>query len=291
MKPSRTLVAALVLLITAAASAPAQTVERSFPLAADGTVFVDAYKGTIEVTTWERDEVQVSARIVADENRDLVALTEVTFDAERNRLRIKSDYSRAKQSKSVLGVQWGSVSLPFVHYTIKMPRTARLNIDDYKSEIRVSDLRADLLIDTYRSPIQVRNVRGDINIDTYRESINLSNVVGQVKIDGYRPTIRVDGLKGAIQVDVYRGDIEVAFDAFEGDSRIESQRADVSVTLPRDTGFYLSADVNRRGDLDGDFDVERLRRRDDGTYRGEINGGGPRLALETQRGAYRLRAR
>ncbi len=268
-------------------------VRETVTLGARGTVSIDTYKGSITVTTWDRDEVEVEARIEADENADLVELTDVEIEGRGDRVLIKSNYDRAKKKNSVLGVQWGNMSLPFVHYTIKMPRTARLSIDDYKSDIRVENLRADLAIDTYKSAIDVRGVVGDVMIDTYKNTVDLREIVGNVTVDAYRPTVRVGGLKGAIQVDTYRGDIEVAFDALEGDSRFETSRGDVAIALPRGAGFRLDADLDRRGSLTSDFDVDDLRvRRDrDTEYRGPVNGGGPLLAFETSRGSVALRAR
>ncbi len=275
MSLSRTLACFVLLSLTAGAAAAqsVKTMRETLPLDARGTVAIDSYKGSITVTTWDRNEIEIDVRIVADEDAGLVDRTDIDIETSGDRVRIKSDYDRAKMSRGLFGGRV-NVSLPFVHYTIKMPRTARLAIDDYKSDIRVADLRADLTIDTYKGTVDVRDLVGDLALETYKG------------------TVRVAGLKGALDLETYKGDVEIAFSALEGDSQVETYKGDVALVLPRQASFNLDADMNRRGRFDTDFDVARVGGdRRDTAYRGAVNGGGPRLALETTRGTYRLRAR
>ena len=59
---------ALTLLLAASPAVADRTVSKTLPLAADGKVTIDTYKGSIRVAPWDRAEVAVEARIVPDDS-------------------------------------------------------------------------------------------------------------------------------------------------------------------------------------------------------------------------------
>ena len=146
-------------------------------------------------------------------------------------------------------------SLPFVHYTVVMPATARLEIEDYKSDTKVSDLK------------------GDLNLNTYKGSVT------------------VTGIEGAARINTYKGDIHVDFARFIRASRFETHKGTFDVGLPRDSRFDLDADMGRRGGLESDFAITmRTTRSGREAMRGAVNGGGPELRFSAYRGSLRLRS-
>ncbi|MEO8026008.1 MAG: DUF4097 family beta strand repeat-containing protein [Bryobacteraceae bacterium] len=243
----------LALAVLPAFAADVKDVHRTFPLSANGQLTIDTYKGFIKVTTWDRAEVDIQARIESDDSmlqdaRDIQD-TEIRFDASSNSVRVKTDYSRIHQ--------WFrfNTSLPRVRYTISMPRTAELRIKDYKSEADVSGLRSRLDIHTYKGSVRVRDFDGSIQAYTYK---------GDMKIE-------MAGIRDRSKLDTYRGDYEL--------------------TLPRNARFDLEGDNGRRGTIDSDFPRTVRSSRDYREFRGQINGGGPVLLLKSYRGTFRLRAR
>ncbi len=266
-------------------------------LDSDGRLVIDTSKGSVTVTTWDRDEVAVDVRIVADKTDELVESTDVKVHRSGRTLRFETDYDEDAwkhiRKHGLLDMFSDGFSQPFVHYEIRMPRTARLAIDDYKSEIRVTGLQADLVIDTYKGDVEV------------------------------------DDLDGSLRLETYKGTGHVAFSRFDDDSSVDTYKGNVTLAFPRDAGFDLDADLGRRGDLDSDFDLDRRHRNDDdddddgddddddeywdddddddgddddddeywddddddddNIVRGAVNGGGPRLRLESYKGRIALR--
>ncbi len=247
-------------------SAQRKKITETVDLNANGRVQVDTYKGSIDVTTWDRNEVEIEAIIEADGNQSLVAFTEVHIRQSGNTLRIESDYKKAKQEGEKLR-NWGknNMSLPFVHYKIRMPRTADLTIDDYKSEITIESLVADLDLETYKGEARIDGVTGDIRIDTYKGEVEATN------------------LAGSLEADTYKGNITAEFAELSGDSTIDTYRGDVRLRLPRDAGFDLNANLGKNGDLDTDFGLSDVSI-EKNKYRGTIGGGGPDLEVDTYRG-------
>ncbi len=254
--------AGIVLLAAAAAqAADVKEVHRTIPLDRDGRVSVNTYKGSVTVTTWDRPEVSVDARIEPDgddrEDREKVQWTEVRISGSGGSVEIKSDYDQVRHhERGFLGLfDFESGSLPFVRYTIQMPATARLEIEDHKSDIHVSNLKADLRLNTYKG------------------------------------TARVESLDGAARVDTYKGDVRVEFARFSRGSRFDTHKGEIDVRLPRDSRFDLDADAGRHGDIDSDFAMTTHASRYRGARTtGAVNGGGPELRMTTYKGTLRIRS-
>lgn len=163
-------------------AADSKDIHRTFPLDSRGHVTIDTYKGSIRVSTWDRNEIDVAVRI--EEDGDVFAQSikraDVRFDASPSDVRITSD----TQSTFFLvdGVP------PLYHYTIKMPRTASLRIKDYKSESEVSDLAGELQVQTYKGSLQLRNHAGGLVVSTYKGEIHadFAAVTASSRIETYK---------------------------------------------------------------------------------------------------------
>src|SRR5262245_25416082 len=167
--------AALALSVAAGAQASdIKEVHKTLALDKDGRVSIHTYKGSVTVTTWDRPEVQVDARIEPGsedrEDREKVQWTEVRVSGGGSSAHINSDYDEVKHhSHGFFGLfDWDTGALPFVHYKIQMPATASLSIEDHKSDIKVSDLKADLKLDTYKGTARVANLDGAMRGETYK---------------------------------------------------------------------------------------------------------------------------
>ncbi len=247
------------LIAGAAQAADVKEVHRTLPLDPDGRLQIHTFKGSITVKTSAAAEVQISARIEPDGDdrwqQEKVEETEVRISGGGRSVEVKSDYDEVRHHR-FLGLFGGDDgSLPFVHYMIVMPATARLEIEDYKSETEVADLKGDLKLHTYKGSVTVTR------------------------------------LEGASQIETYKGDIHVDFARFVRASRFETHKGKFDVGLPKDSRFDLDADMGRRGDLGSDFAIAmRTTRSSRERMRGAVNGGGPELRFSAYRGSLRLRS-
>lgn len=248
------------------AAQASREIKKSVPLDADGRLVIDTYKGSITITTWDRAEVDISARIEADDSmwdsrrdeEEKVQDTDVRIEGSGREVRLKSDYTKLKRRhRSFWDIFDGDTgSLPFVHYTITMPRTASLKIKDYKSETSVTDVKSDISLNTYKG------------------------------------NARLVGVEGSVDLETYKGDVRIEYSALGKANRFETYKGEIEITIPRGKGFDLEANLSRRGSLRSDFNIEeryRSKRDRSKEYRTSINGGGPILRLETYKGTYRLR--
>jgi|ERR1051326_980819 hypothetical protein len=239
--------------LAAVQAAEYRDVNRTVPLSPTGMVTIDTHKGSVHVTTWDRPEVDIKARIEeepgAPMDRRRFDATEVRIDASADAVHIRTHYP-----------DWccnlTDGNNPEVRYTIQMPRMGRLTVHDHRSETEVTDLGGALDIETHRG------------------------------------TVRVHRLGGPLQLSTHRGDATVDFTAFTGNSIIDTYRGSVELSLPRDSRFDMRADLGRHAIVDTDFAMmaRTVGRRSESMH-GSVNGGGPTLELKTYRGNIRLHGR
>lgn len=226
----------------------------TFELNTDGKVLIDTYKGSIKVNTWDKAEVKVYVKIVADDNwagtdtEDQLEEVKVKFKSKDDALYIESDYKNNTSS------WFGSSTRALVNYVITMPATANLFVDDYKSDSEITGLTAN------------------INFETYKGDLDLSD------------------FKGALEIETYKGDIKIDVDELTGDSDFETYKGRITLSLPSSTAFTLDADVGRKGDLNSDFDItyKGKPKRGSDRVRGKVNGGGYKIEFETYKGDFNL---
>lgn len=293
------------LLSPSPASAQNRTLSETVSLDPNGSVSIDNHEGSIAVTTWDRDVVQYNVEIDADEGSDQLENTEIRVDRSNRSLRLETEYRERGSFFS-----WGRDTPP-VHYTLRMPRTARLTIDDHESEIDVTGLQATLRIDTHEGPIRVADHRGDVTIDSHDGRIELHNVTGRLDVDTHEADVQASNLNGDLDIDAHDGTIaverlhgafaldthdataDVSFAEFTDDVEIDTHDGRVTLNLPADVGFNLTTDFDD-ATLDSDFDLGSIRIADDDddeiNYRGAVNGGGPRVDLSAHDGRFTLRA-
>jgi hypothetical protein len=148
-----------------------------------------------------------------------------------------------------------SDNLPFVHYTIRVPKATRISIKDYKSKTTIDDLQADVELDTYKGEVAIGRLLGSLDLKTYK------------------------------------GEAKVGFAGLAGRSRFETYRGEIEIALPKGKGFDLEANLGRHANFRSDF--ERIRDSENDRRRGfemrtSVNGGGPLLRIKTDRGEVRL---
>ena len=165
----------LTVLLAASPAVADRTISKTLPLAADGKVTIDTYKGTIRVTPWDRAEVAVEARIVPDDScgsernqKEWLAATEVVIEPNGRNVRIESDYDKLEMSWGFFG---GCTSRPFVHFRVSLPRAATLKIHDYKSDTDVKDFAGHLTLETYKGTAALVGLSGTLDLKTYKGEV------------------------------------------------------------------------------------------------------------------------
>ncbi|MBI3697427.1 MAG: hypothetical protein HY238_21660 [Acidobacteria bacterium] len=194
---TRWLCAALVLgaaVFAAPVDPRTKEVRKTVDLNPDGQVAIDTYKGSITVKAWDNSRVEIYARVEPDGTardwKEKIEATEIRIDDSPDSVRIKTDYEKVKQlSRRRLSLfDWEDGTLPLVHYTIQMPRTARLRIKDYKSKTEIGSLRSEVDVDTYKGEVRISDLDGSLSLNTYKGEarVRFANLARRSRFETYK---------------------------------------------------------------------------------------------------------
>src|SRR5881392_1834639 len=202
MAMRKTLIAVCLLSIAAAAHAADKRVHKTAQLSANGSVSIDTHNGTVVVTTWNQPTVDVNARIEAGEwsSDDDVNATQINVTGSGSDVSIESDYTAVGTHFNWWGI---SRNLPLVHYTISVPATARLTINDHNSNVRITGLRNDLRVNSHNGAVELIDHDGAANIETHN------------------------------------GDIRAAYSHFSRNSSFETHNGAIEIKLPTEARLHV----------------------------------------------------
>lgn len=290
--------------------AQAQTTSGTVALDAEGTVAVDNHEGEITVNTWDRAEVRYEAVVQPENGADNPEATVVRVEEGTERFQIRTEYDESKADNDSGWFGSDNQNLMPVAYTLTVPRSARLEIDDHESEMRVQGLDGPVGIDTHEGsitltdntgateidshegPITIEEHSGRLTIDAHDSRIRLASVAGPTDIETHEGQIEAEDLRGALSIDTHDGDADLRFAELTGDVRIETHDGDFVLALPSKVGFALRTDFGDGVDLRSDVDLTSLQigtDDDDPNYAGSVNGGGPLLSFTAHDGAFEIR--
>jgi hypothetical protein len=270
---------ALCVLAGVAVAAPAVAQSKEFaktvPLPSGGYLGLHATRGSVKLTSWDRNEVEIHARIQAaprvnaDYARESVDATTVDVTSGARDVRIRSNYDKVPGASSWFSGSWKDV--PEIHYDIRAPR---------KLEIR---------LDIDRSDAAVRGFEGRVDIASDRSELNLVDVAGRITLEVDRgESSRLENVRGSLRIDGDRTDFDIELARLDDRSSIETDRGNIRIEVPKSQGLTIDADLTRRSDFDADDLTVQKRHGDERRFTADVNGGGPTLIVEADRGRIRL---
>jgi len=264
---------ALLALPIIAAGGQSKDFARTVEFSSGGELKINSTKGSVKLTGWDRNQVEISARIVmtervdADFARRAVEAVRIEVSGDARRLSIRPIYDDVPRGD----LAFLSRPLPDVNFEIQAPR------------------HMILLLDTDRTEVELRGIDGTLNLKSDRGQVTAHNVGGDIRLKMDRGgNSALSGLRGTLTVEMDRSDLTVGALEISGDSRFDVSRGEVELKLPRTQGLSVSANVGRRADFDSELPISTRKFGD--RVEGDINGGGPKLMIHTDRGKVGLKA-
>lgn len=250
-------IGACALLVVASFSmAKPATLKRSFDVEQGGSLFIDSDAGSIEVSTHNRDTIEVE---VDKRGRNADDFT-VTMDQSGDDLKI--------YGKKSSGNWFSGFSLD-VHYKVVVPTRYDVHLRTGGGGIEVANLTGDIDAHTSGGGIRVGDIIGDVDVRTSGGSIKVGEVAGNLKA-------HTSG--GSITAKITKQPTEDSALTTSGGSVTAYLAPGIAVDLEaRTSGGSVSSEIPVNGTL------KQTR------IKGEINGGGPRLKLATSGGSVRIK--
>jgi DUF4097 and DUF4098 domain-containing protein YvlB len=228
-----------------APAAQADEVNEIMDAAADGIVVVSNVAGSVEISGWTRNQVEVTGDLGS-------RVEELIFERDGDEILIKVKVPRNNN---------GGISSDL---EISIPVASSLQVQTVSADIEVSDVEGEQ---------ELESVSGDVVTEAHARDIELSSVSGDVEVQGDRQDIRsrlstvsgdvdADSLAGEFAAESVSGDIAAINGSFER-ARLETVNGDVTYHAALLDGGRLdietingTVDVEFDGDVSARFDIE-----------------------------------
>ncbi len=270
----------------------------SYPLRPGGRLTLDNFNGSVEITGWDQNSVDISGV--------KYATTEQMRDA------IKIDIAHSDDAISIRTVRpferHGSLG---ARYVIKVPRKIELDrIGDSNGAVRITNIDGTARLRTSNGSVRVMKLNGTLEAQTSNGAIEAEDVNGGVNLKTSNGRIQADAVRGPFEASTSNGGIHVhlasatghapmklattngpidlTIDASnESEIRASSSNGSITMHLPGGTHARVRA-VTTNSSIQSDFDVQTEGVQGKHSLEGTIGGGGPLLDLSTSNGHIRL---
>lgn len=240
------LLSAATLAVFTQAAAAEQNLSKRATVAPDATIDVSNVQGTVDVTAWDRNEVELTAVLESDKDR-------LEFEATEKQVRIKVDRPDHRYHDS------DDATL-----TLKVPKGVRLIVDT---------VSADITVDGVRGEQRLESVSGEVQTKAYDQPVSVHSVSGEVALTGsggkaavttenVSGTTTVSGIRGGYDGQTVSGEIDASIAAAErlkvetvsGDAVIKADLAPASRVEMKSVSGTLSLKI--KPPVDAEFEIE-----------------------------------
>jgi hypothetical protein len=254
----------------------------SYPQTAGGRFTIDNFNGSVEITGWDQNTVDVAGTKYA-ESESLLHAMQIEASSSGNAVRIKT--SRPDPNHGNMGAK----------YVIRVPRhTVLEDVRSSNGSLRVEDIDGNAHLATSNGSIHLGKIHGNVEARTSNGSVEVSEIDGSFEAETSNGGIRAhlhDTESGhPIRLSTSNGGIDLQVDSpRQNDVVASTSNGPITVRMPGNVNASLHASTNSNGSVRSDFDVvvhsgELSKHRMEGT----IGGGGPKIDLTTSNGNINL---
>ncbi|MBE3110525.1 MAG: DUF4097 family beta strand repeat protein [Acidobacteria bacterium] len=254
-----------VLLLAGSAAALADYREdfsKTLPLKAGERFSLENVNGSVTVSTWKEDKVEIKAvKVARDDEKDLKDV-EIRVDQSAGTVSVKAIWPKFRHRFNVN-----------VDFEIKVPEGVILDeVETVNGGVELTGRYGRAAVGTTNGTVTVEDASGELKASTTNGGIQVSRFEGKLQAETTNGNIRLEGLtfKDGIAAETTNGSIALAI------ASPEALNADL---LARTTNGHITVD----------FPVT-LKNLSQSKHRVEakIGQGGPEISLETTNGSIRI---
>jgi len=269
----------------------------AYPLNAAGHVSIESFNGSIEVTGWDQNTIDISGTKFGPSQ------------AAAEDLRVDVDHSPTSVSVRVVRPS-ERLHNQGARLVVKVPRTACLDrIVTSNGNIRTVDGAGPARFRTSNAAIRVDNLNGSLDAQTSNNTIEVAGIQGDVTLHTSNGSIHARDFRGSldagssnnavvavvsqpdagVRIETNNGGVDLTLPAhYRGDARASTSNHGITVRMPPDSGAHLIARTTNSS-ISSDFDMtmtagELTRNHVDA----QIGGGGAMIDLSTSNGSIRV---
>ena len=267
----------------------------NYPLKAGGRITLENMNGSIEITGWEKDSVDIiGTKYAATESilRSMRIDIAASPDAVEIRTVVPSGFRGNYGAK----------------YIIRVPQKAVLDrITSSNGSVRVESIDGPARLRTSNGAVRISRVNGPVDVTTSNGSVDVNDQTGGVIIHTSNGAVRVDNVRGAfeavtsnggiharlsdpepqkaVKLESSNGTVELTMDQIkDNDIRISTSNSSINLRLPANAAGQLRARTSNSS-ITSDFDINvRAGQLSKSHLEGAIGSGGPLFDLSTSNG-------
>ncbi len=270
----------------------------SYPLQPGGRLSVDNSNGSVEISGWDQDNVDISGTKYA-RSPELRDALKIEIDHTSDAVHIRT--VRPSDRRGNMGAK----------YIIKVPRRTQLErIASSNGSIHAIDVEGAARLKTSNGGVRAENLRGSLDAQTSNGGIEVQNLEGSASLhtsngrvhgEDIRGSVEADTSNGgihlrlskpeagrAIKLETSNGPIELTMDGInQNEIRAHTSNGGITLRLPDHIGANLNAQASNSS-ISTEFEVATSGAIEKHHLEGKIGAGGPTIELTTSNGSIRL---
>lgn len=271
----------------------------SYALQPGGQLELSNTNGSVEITGWDRDSIDVSGTKYASDQAALGEI-QVKVSAEGNRASIETNMPKSHWSGS-----------HGARFHVRVPRKIRLErAETTNGSVTVEDLEGGGRVRSTNGKLSLARLTGDYDVQTTNGSIQIDDCNGAEKAETTNGGIRARIKQGAItaqstngtldltvekptdsrpiRVSTTNGSLTLALAEFHGNPvTAETSHGTVTLRLPSDTNANLEAETSMAS-ISSDLSLSSVEERSKHSLRGRLGNGGASISASTHMGSIRI---
>ena len=270
----------------------------TYPLKSGGRLSVETFNGSVEVSGWDQETVDISGSKSGPTQEAADAL-KVAIDNSPDSVSIR--VTRPSDRRGNMGAR----------FVIKIPRAAYLDrIFTSNGAIRTQDGSGPARLHTSNAEIRVQALHGSLDAQSSNGSIELTDLDGDAKAHTSNGHIRIEGLRGSLEAGTSNASINARLEQvpvgrpvrletsnssvelrvpanFANDIRVSTSNSGITLHMPNQVNAQVVARTTNSS-ISSDFEVKMQGEFSKNRLEGVIGNGGSLIDLSTPNGSIRL---
>lgn len=266
---------------------------KTFKVTGSPQVQLDTFDGSIEIHSWDRDEVEVEIEKRAME-QSLVDDMTVSADQQGDSIVLKVSGPRRQEPR---GIQVGINVSPTARLRVAVPRKTQVTAASGDGSISIEDVDGKIVLNTTDGSVRGTRLAGDVTVRSGDGSIRMDRVEGRLDLETEDGSVTAEIKPTALRVKTSDGTLRIDIDsdsAMDADWDLQTDDGSVVLHLPADFNAELDAETSdgsvrathpriEQETRSGESREERRR-----TLRARLGSGGKTLRVRTGDGSIRI---
>jgi len=259
-----------------------------------GEIYLKNVNGSIEVESWEREEVEIVADIKVkagnmDDAEDFLDEVEINIDESFDKIAVEVDYPKIEGGGLWDLIFGGGRPNVNVSFWLKVPKRSNLDMNSTNGKIEIYDIEGKVGSKSTNGSINIEKVSGDADLKTTNGGISASGVSGDIKAETTNGKVDLEEIIGNVSAKSTNGSINsqiIKIDAVK-EMNLRTTNGSISLNLPKG----INADFDARtsnGKIYSEFPILVKGEISKSHITGKINNGGPLIYLKTTNGNVRI---